>query len=185
VLNRALKTALDDPLLWYQLGITKQDDPAPFEKAVALDGEFAEARNLLGAAAGDLDRAGRQFVRALEINPDLAEALGNYGHLLAARGDYTEAAFYLARSIKLKPGDGEVRTNYAVALAGLGRFDEAEEQTDAALKADPKSAEAHNFHGTLLERRGQTAAALREYQEAMRLQPDFEAARRNAARLAR
>jgi len=49
----------------------------------------------------------------------------------------------------------------------------------------PQPAQSEPFYGTLLERSGQRAAALREYQEALRLSPDFDVARRNGARLAR
>src|SRR5207253_9243206 len=100
------------------------------------------------------DRAEKEFLSALRINPDFGDAQGNLGHLLAARGDPGQAAFYFARSVQLKPNDAEVRTNYAVALAGLSRFEEAEVQIGAADKADPKSPEAHIFRGRLLEHKG-------------------------------
>ena len=185
VLQRALKTAPEDPLLWYQLGIA-QSDAAALEKTIALDPDFAEAHNLLGetlAGSGDLDRAGQEFRKALEVNPDLPEALGNLGHLLAARGALAEAAFYFARSVEVRPNDAGVRTNYAVTLAGLNQFDAAQRQIDAAVKADPKSADAHNFRGTLLVRGGNGDEALREFLEAVRLHPDFALAHLNAGRI--
>jgi predicted CXXCH cytochrome family protein len=191
LLARALKTAPDSALLWYQLGIAQSatdhdaEAIAAFEKSVALDPEFTEAHNLLGAAlasGGDLDHGEVELRRALDINPDYPDALGNLGHLLAARGNLAEAAFYLARAVALKPGDAEIRTNYAVTLGGLQRFDEAQRQIDAAVKADPKSSEAHNFRGVLLERRDR-AAALKEFLEAVQLQPDFARAHLNAARI--
>ena len=113
--------------------------------------DFAEAHNLLGAALagrGDLDRAEKELLRALQLNPDFPDALGNLGHLLAARRDPAQAAFYFARSVQLKPNDAEVRTNYAVTLAALNRLDEARQQIEAAVKADPKSPDAHNVKGS-------------------------------------
>jgi predicted CXXCH cytochrome family protein len=191
LLARALKTAPGSALLWYQLGIAQSaadhdaEAIAAFEKSVALDPEFTEARNLLGAAlasGGELDRGEIELRRALDISPDYPDALGNLGHLLATRGNLPEAAFYLSRAAELKPGDAEIRTNYAVTLGGLQRFDEALRQIDAAVKADPKSSEAHNFRGVLLER-SDRAAALKEFLEAVRLQPDFGRAHMNAARI--
>jgi predicted CXXCH cytochrome family protein len=184
-LGQALKSAPDEPLLWYQLGIAKSD-PQAYRKALSLDPDFTEAHDLLGAAlaeAGDLDRAGQEFRRALAINPDYPDSLGNLGHLMAARRALAEAAFYLARAAQLKPRDSVIRTNYAVTLAGLQRFDEAQRQIDAAVAADPKSSEAHNFRGVLLERAGDSAAALKEFLEAVQLQPDFARAHLNAARI--
>jgi Flp pilus assembly protein TadD len=187
MLEHAVKKWPDEPQLWYQLGIARGEGGAAdaFQKAVALDPDFTEARNLLGAAfagGGDLDRAESELRRALQVDPDYPDALGNLGHLLAARNLLPEAAFYFARAVTIKPNDAEIRTNYAVTLAGLKRFDEAMRQIDVAVKADPKSAEAHNFRGVLLEPSG-ARAALAEFLEAARLQPDFARAHINAARL--
>ena len=107
--------------------------------------------------------------RALQLNPDSPDALGNLGHLLAVRREPAQAAFYFARSVQLKPNDSEVRTNYAVTLASLKRLDEARQQIDAAVKADPKSSDAHNVKGSILEQTGNRAEALREFLEAIRL----------------
>jgi Flp pilus assembly protein TadD len=192
LLGHALKTAPDNPLLWYQFGIAQSaaehdsEDVTAFEKSVALDPEFTEAHNLLGAAlarGGDLGRAENELRRALEISPDYPDALGNLGHLLAARGALAEAVFYFARAVELKPNDAEIRTNFAVTLAGVRRLDEAQQQIDAAVKADPKSSEAHNFRGVLLDRAGEGTGALKEFLEAVRLQPDFARAHLNAARI--
>jgi Flp pilus assembly protein TadD len=187
VLESALRKRPDEPQLWYQLGIAAPDRSglAAFEKAVALDPDFTEAHNLLGAAlaaGGDLDRGEAELRRAIAIDPDYPDALGNIGHLLALRRDLAGAAFYLARAVAIQPNDAEIRTNYAVVLAGLNRGSEALGQIEAALKADPKSAEAHNFRGLLLEH-GNPGEALAEFVEAARLDPNLARAHWNAARL--
>jgi Flp pilus assembly protein TadD len=187
VLERALQKRPDEPQLWYQLGIAMQDQPATtaFEKAIALDPDFTEAHNLLGAAlaaGGDLARGEAELRLAIEIDPDYPDALGNLGHLLAVKHDLPAAAFYLARAVAIKPNDAEIHTNYAVVLAGLNRAADALVQINAAVKADPKSAEAHNFRGVLLEQSGDRGA-LAEFLEAARLDPGFARAHWNAARL--
>ena len=70
-----------------------------------LEPDLTEAHNLLGAAlagGGDFNRAETELRRALEIDPDYPDALGNLAHLLAARGALDEAAFYFARAVELK-----------------------------------------------------------------------------------
>ena len=117
------------------------------------------------------------------INPDLPDALGNLGHLLAVRRELPRQPSTSRSSVRLKPNDAEVRTNYAVTLAWLNRFDEARRQIDAAVKVDPKSPEAHNVRGSLLQQSGDQAEALGEFLEAIRLRPDFGVAHIHAALL--
>src|SRR5579872_1649903 len=192
VLNRAVKIAPDEPLLWYQLGLAhwvagrSADAIAALEKSIAFDPDVAEAHNVLAsvlASEGEMDRAKTEALRALQIYPDYPEALGNLGHLLALRRDLTGAAFYFERSVRLKPNDAEVRTNSAVVLAEMGRMDEAAREVEAAVRADPNFADAHAFRGSLLERKGQSEAALAEFLEAIRLRPDLAGARFGAARI--
>ena len=80
---------------------------AAWEKCIAVDPDLAEAHNLLGAAlasAGDLERAEKELLRALQIHPDLADAQGNLGHLLAIRGDLAQAP--------LQPGEMTVLVHH-------------------------------------------------------------------------
>ncbi len=109
VLNRGVKTAPNDPLLWYQLGLAGSDIGA-VEKAVALDPGMADGYNLLGtllADKGDFNRAMTAWRSALRVEPDMPDAQGNLAHLLAANRDLPQAEYYFARAIRLKPNDAD------------------------------------------------------------------------------
>jgi len=182
-LTRGVKSAPDEPLLWYQLGLATAGIEA-FQKAIALDPFLADAYNQMGslrAEAGDFDGALSAWRNALRIEPDMPDAQGNLAHLLAAQRNMPEAEYYFQRAIRLKPNDADIRVNYAVTLASLNKFPEARAQALAAVKADPKSADAHNFLGTLFAHDLDADAALREFLEAVRLRPAFGLAHLNAA----
>jgi tetratricopeptide (TPR) repeat protein len=70
VLDRAIGIAPTDPLLWYQLGIVHS----------RAEREPRSDRRLRKPEAAIRTAPRREFLRALEINPDLPEALGNLGH---------------------------------------------------------------------------------------------------------
>ena len=61
----------------------------------------------------------------------------------------------------------------------LGRPDEALDSFDRAIAIEPRYAEAHNNLGILCAQQGRLADARRHWEQALRLAPGFEDARRN------
>jgi cytochrome c-type biogenesis protein CcmH/NrfG len=68
-----------------------------------------------------------------------------------------------------------------LTLASASQFDRSLESAEAAARADPNLAEPHLLLGGLLARKRQLPEAAREYQEAIRLRPDFARARLDLA----
>ena len=57
---------------------------------------------------GDLDRAEEKYRRAIETDPDDADALGDYANFLADyRGDYDRAEEMYRRFIEVDPDHGQ------------------------------------------------------------------------------
>lgn len=65
---------------------------------------------------------------------------------------------------------GPLATGVAAAIEG--RWDEAVRFWTAAVEQDPRSAAAHNNLAIALERQGDWEGAGREYDEALRLEPE-------------
>ena len=100
----------------------------------------AAAHYLAGRSLLELNRtadAAEQFERALQSDPDHAEALDHLAHLRFGQKQY-EAALDLYRTqATLKPGSVTVRANIGVTLYFLGRHAEALESMEHVLRLDP------------------------------------------------
>jgi len=93
-----------------------------------------------GVALGNLgkfDEAIVCFDRALEINPEYAEAWYNKGFALGNLGKFDEAIVCYDRALEINPEYAEAWNNKGVALDELGKFDEAIVCFDRALKINP------------------------------------------------
>jgi serine/threonine protein kinase/tetratricopeptide (TPR) repeat protein len=122
------------------------------EQAVAKDPNYALAYADMGKAyldiaigvAGSLPadeafrRARTAVGRALQLDPDLAEAHALLGHLRYAFDyDWTGAERELLRAIELNPNSGEAYDFYGLMLSALERYDEAIEMQRRAHELDP------------------------------------------------
>jgi len=120
-------------------GSGKVSDAArELEKAVALDPDFAEAHENLGALYIKLGRpaeAEPHSRRAIELNPGLASAHSNYATTLAANGNFPEAEKAGRRAIELDPVSVPVLTDVAWAFY-LGRhYQDAIEMASRAIES--------------------------------------------------
>ena len=184
-LKRALAVGPSNAAAWLQYGGIDfalgriEGAIAKMEKAIVLDpelpGEHAALAQIL-LASGQTDRAGAALQEALRIDPYDGTAYNLRGRALAAKGELAESLYNFEKATRLRPGYAPHLYDYGLALLSVSRFDDAQASAEAALHADPKMAEAHELLGGLLARKRQLAEAAREYNEALRLRPDFDRA---------
>jgi tetratricopeptide (TPR) repeat protein len=122
-----------------------------FDRAIGLDPTFALAYcGLSGAygalygtflpAAEGMPKAKAAALRALELDPNLAEAHGLLaGVQMMYEWDWRGAEQSTRRALELKPSDAGIRSTYGWLLVVLGRLDEAAIQLNQARKLDPLS----------------------------------------------
>ncbi len=122
-----------------------------FDRAIGLDPTFALAyaglSNAYGAlygtflpAAEGMPKAKAAALRALELDPNLAEGYGNLGGVqMSYDWDWPAAERSYRRAVELKPSDAGIRFGYGYRLVVLGRFAEAAVQLNLARQLDPLS----------------------------------------------
>lgn len=113
--------------------------------------------------------AERAYRQALELDPDLSDAVLNLGVLLGETGRFDEAIALYRRAVKRLPDDPLLHFNLAVMLEDAGRIAEALAAYDACLALDPKIADAHFNAARLHEQLGHARDAIRHYSAYRRL----------------
>jgi TolB-like protein/Tfp pilus assembly protein PilF/predicted Ser/Thr protein kinase len=110
-------------------------------KALALDDELAEAHAALGAilCEQEWDWAGaeRELRRAIELNPNYADAYHGLGGLMSYVGRFDEAVAAMNRAVELDPLSLVINRNIVYELELAGRFDEALDAAKRAADLDP------------------------------------------------
>jgi len=132
-----------------------------------------------------------------DVDPKIVEHLRALGYLdatspkgernLAAlhfeKGEYAEAARMYEALVRERPDDASLHASFAGALGALGRLDESLTALDRAIALEPANPEAYHNRGVIHEKRGDAAAAVRDYETALRFAPDYEPSRRALVRL--
>lgn len=122
------------------------------ERAVHLDPEFAIAHSELADCYALLNwyveppppaawlRAKQSAIRAVEADPDLAEAHASLGFVkLHYDRDWDGAERELRKAIELKPGAQVAHRWYAYSLSAMGRHEEAFAEMERAREISPQS----------------------------------------------
>ena len=111
--------------------------------------------------AVDLDEARDAYRRALELDPDHADAHVNLGRLLQVGGDAAVAAAHFRLALGRNARHATAWYDLGVALEDLRRRGDAIRAYEQAIAVDPGLADAHFNLARLYEAAGKRAAALR------------------------
>ena len=117
-------------------------------KAVELDSALGEAHNSLAFVLDgfdwDLDSGGKEFRRAIELNPGYATAHHWYSWHLALLGRYDEAIAEMKKAESLDPLSLIINADLAELLVLSHSYDESIRQSRKTIEMDPNFAMAHN-----------------------------------------
>jgi tetratricopeptide (TPR) repeat protein len=135
-----------------------------------------------GVTRDGLDEAERLFVRALEIDPQLARAHVGLAYIYEYRIDFGigTVADNLAKlmetarnAVRLDPNDGETQLVLGHAFAYQGMADQALDQFAKAEALAPNNADLLILIAWLLPQLGQPERAVELAEKALRLNPNY------------
>lgn len=94
------------------------------------------------------------FRKALELQPDFAEAQYNLGNVMAMSGMIDTAAGHYRKALKIMPNYAEAHNNLGSILYKQGKINEAIEHFSAALRLKPGYADAQKNLQIALKNKG-------------------------------
>jgi len=156
-----------------------QEALACYDKALAIDGNLAEAHNGRGwvlCRLRNYDEAIASLNRALSIKPDYASALANRAVALQELLRFDEAIADCNRAVALAPDDANGWLWRASVWLQMKQMAEALPDCEKALAIDPESAQAHLVLGLCLTGLGRVDEALASFDRALAITPDFASA---------
>jgi protein O-GlcNAc transferase len=143
-----------------------------------------DALNLLGLVCyclANYDCAIHSIQRALELNPDNAEASTNLGNAYKQNGQSDLAAASYKRAIKLNPYLAMAHNNLGSVYQGKGRLDEAADCYQKALTIDPKLDMAYNNMGSVFLIKKEIEKAIPYFRKTIEINPNHAEAYYNLA----
>jgi TolB-like protein/DNA-binding winged helix-turn-helix (wHTH) protein/Flp pilus assembly protein TadD len=142
-------------------------------KALELDSALGEAHNSLAFCLDgfdwDLDSAGKEFRRAIELNPGYATAHHWYAWHLSLLGRYDEAIAEMRKAENLDPLSLVINADLAELLVLAHSYDESIRQSRKTIEMDPNFGLAHNHLAQAYLQKQMNDEAVAELQEAVQL----------------
>jgi TolB-like protein/DNA-binding winged helix-turn-helix (wHTH) protein/Flp pilus assembly protein TadD len=140
-------------------------------KALALDGALGEAHTSLAFSLDlfdwDWESAGREYRRAIELNPSYATAHQWYAWHLIVLGQNSEAIAEIRKAESLDPLSLIISADMADVLLVARRYDESIQQSRKTIEMDPRFGVAYYQLGQAFAQKHMHQEAITEFQKAI------------------
>jgi TolB-like protein/DNA-binding winged helix-turn-helix (wHTH) protein/Tfp pilus assembly protein PilF len=175
----------------WQYAVMAPKEAFPEAKAAAihaleLDNTLGEAHNslafILDGFDWDLDAGGKEFQRAIELNPGYATAHHWYAWHLSLLGRFDEAIVEMRKAENLDPLSLIINADLAELLGLAHSYDESIRQSRKTIEMDPNFALAHNQLAQAYLQNHMYVEAVAELQKAVELSRDSPTCIANLAR---
>ena len=173
--GRIYREVGDKELALSSFSTSVEVNPEFFDGYIALGLQLAEAKD---AAAADAYRS------AIDLRPGSIEPRYNLAMFFQDNGRYDEASASYREILSLDSNNATACFNLGyIRLEYLQQYDSAAYWFSEAIERLPYYHQAWFNRGLALESLGRTQDALRDYNEALRIKPDYTAAARAKGRL--
>lgn len=145
-----------------------------FEQAIQIKPDLSQAWYARGRAQRlqqKYKEALQSFNKATVYNPTYDPAWRELGDTLFALNRYEEARQALEKVISLKPDEFIAYRGLCNVLGELGNYPKAIQACDQAIKINPQPLQ-YILRGDIRISMGDTSEAIKDFNEALRLQPD-------------
>src|SRR5580704_13421983 len=162
----------------WQYAVMTPKEALPRAKAVAtkaleLDSTLGEAHNSLAFCLDgfdwNFDSAGKEFRRAIELNPSYATGHHWYAWHLSLLGRYDEAIAEMRKAENLDPLSLIINADLAELLVLAHSYDESIQQSRKTIEMDPTFALAHSQLGQAYLQKKMLDEAVAELEKAAQL----------------
>jgi TolB-like protein/DNA-binding winged helix-turn-helix (wHTH) protein/Tfp pilus assembly protein PilF len=147
-------------------------------KSIELDDSLAEAHNELACVYfwydWDLEAAGREYRRAVELDPNWAPIQMFDAWYLLEGAHFDEAIAKGRQAIKLDPLSPVILDNFVWVLIFSRRYDEALVRAQQALELHPDDWFAHAMLGVAYNQKGQPGLAIDDLQKANQIEANTQ-----------
>jgi Flp pilus assembly protein TadD len=146
-----------------------------FQKAVKLYENYPQAYRLLGEAyleQQDWQNAESALKKSIELEPRVAATYVDLGAVENQQHNYSAAEETLKKGLTLSPDAASGKYELAKTYWSMGRWHDAIPLAQEAVAAQPNLSGARVLLGNLFLKERNAAAALREYEEYLRLEPN-------------
>ncbi len=123
-------------------------------------------------ASGNTELAIANFIKALEVNPNLAEAHNQLGVIQAQQGSLDNAILYFQRAIAIDPEYADAHYNLGNALAESGQIEAAITSYEMSTNLQPDNINAYLNLGVVHLQYQDSEAAAFCYQMALEIDPN-------------
>jgi Flp pilus assembly protein TadD len=132
---------------------------------------------------GEYQKAIENYKKAIAMRPTFYNAYNNLATCYGELKMYPEAVDALEKCIKLKPDDYYAMSNLAVTMMNMGKTDDALRFAKQAVDTEPAYVNGHVTYGAMLAMTKHYDEAEKQFNEALRLEPNNASARTNLERL--
>ncbi|MBF2016777.1 MAG: tetratricopeptide repeat protein [Rivularia sp. T60_A2020_040] len=116
------------------------------------------------------------YQKAIEIQPEYAQAWNGKAKVLYELSSYQEALLAYDKAIQIEPDYEDSWSGRGFVLNKLQRFQEAISSFDKALKLESEAPEVWNGKGEALSNLKRYDEAIKSYDKAVEIQPEYEQA---------